>query len=444
MPLPDLSISATFTLVVLGLFAVLLAATTVCHIRESLIHPIVLVNAILAYFVLAPAAYLYATGDFTPMFAEILSTPTQAIATTVTVCVMMYAGLLTSFYALNQFDTPQDWIQSFMTRETDTPMIPLRLLFWVGIVGFVAGLLSYGYYVTVNGGFIRFVSITPRLAFQTVPDTGRYRLLALAGIYGGLVTTWAAARPWVERDNAWTNSRRSIIALAIVSIVSFAVLASFRARWELFVPAAFILAYVYTLDYVADRVFVGAGTVVGVAVVGFSAVEYLLTGHPGAVRAFVNGVVHLPRFQVLLAIVARVPEMVPFQGGVTYTEPFFLARQVLLHHDPHRTFAGTGLAEPYLNFGVLGLVTAGAAFGVLCRITVWVRNAARAPTTSAIARGLYPALLVAVVFLPAMNIMGALRSIWLRIFLPVGIAFCGAWLLGRLQQGTSFSISLRN
>jgi hypothetical protein len=112
--------------------------------------------------------------------------------------------------------------------------------------------------------------------------------------------------------------------------------------------------------------------------------------------------------------------------------------------DPHRTFAGTGLAEPYLNFGVLGLVAAGAAFGVLCRITAWVRSAIRDPATSAIARGLYPALLVSVVFLPAMNIAGALRSVWLRIFLPVVLALCAAWVFGRFRQQPTFPIPFRD
>jgi hypothetical protein len=441
MPLPDLTIPAAFAPAVLGLFAVLLAATTVYHLRESLIHPLVLVNVVLVYFVFAPAAYLLVTGNFVPMFAEILPAPTQAIATTLTVSVAMYVALLVVFYALGWFDGPRDWIRALLTRETATPTIPSRTLFWVGIVGFAAGLLSYAYYVTVNGGFMRFVTITPRLAFQTVPNTGRYRLAALAGVYGGFITTWAAARPCLEGER-WTDNRRTVLALAVVSIVAFAVLATFRARWELLVPAAFALSYLWTLDYVSDRVLIGAGVVVLVAGMAFSAIEYLLTGHPGAAQALINGIVHLPRIQILIAIVARVPETVPFQGGATYTGPFFLAREVLSHHDPHRTFAGTGLAEPYLNFGVLGLVAAGAAFGVLCRITAWVRSVVRA-TTNAIARGLYPTLLVAVVFLPAMNITGALWSVWLRIFLPVGLALCVAWVLGRIRQHPAIPISLR-
>lgn len=49
-------------LLILFVFAVI--GTTYYFIREDLLHPFVLLNGILAYFVLTPAAYLLTTDEF--------------------------------------------------------------------------------------------------------------------------------------------------------------------------------------------------------------------------------------------------------------------------------------------------------------------------------------------------------------------------------------------
>jgi hypothetical protein len=156
--------------------------------------------------------------------------------------------------------------------------IDTNVLLVLGLLGFVVGLMCYLYYVLVNGGFVRFATITPRTTFQQVPNTGRFRFLGTAGLYAGLFVVYTALRGRFERRDLSRTGYALLTALFVV-VMTFAVLR--RSRMNILIPAAYVLLYFHTADRIPRRWIFGAGTVVVTFGIGFSFIESFVAGNGG-------------------------------------------------------------------------------------------------------------------------------------------------------------------
>ncbi|WP_227375269.1 oligosaccharide repeat unit polymerase [Haladaptatus halobius] len=393
-----------------------MAVTTRKFLFESLIHPVVLMNGIVGYFVVFPAIYIVATGRFRFEYES----PFVALAISLAILFGVYLVALFAFH------------QSDFTRYLSAgPRFDRRvanpyLLFWVGLGGFVVGLLFYLYYVNLNGGFGRLLTVTPRTAFQQIPNTGRYRLFGLLGVFGGFITILSALYPAI----ASPSREKSPLLWAVVggaSVITIAIAVSFRARMLILIPAAYLLVYLYTTDVITDRHFVVLGSITVFFGIAFTFIEHLLISSAGIWMLF-EAAIHTARLQVFMVLVDRVPSQYPYQWGETFLRAILIGVDGgPLRYGEHLDIIATGKNRPgvtlsamltgefYLNFGVIGALMSGVLYGLCLKFAYQLRTLEMGYLVNA----LYPVLLVGAVLLFPTNITFGVKAIGLRLLPPL-------------------------
>lgn len=186
-----MAITTVLSFLMLVLLVTGVAVTTYHYAQESLVHPIVLLNGVFSYFIVIPGVYLGMTRNFSVEFPFAFETPEWIFVQTLAICLAMYLSIVVVFERVPVRKTA-------VQRKAPRWQADSGLVLTLGVFGFVVGLLSFGYYVFVNGGPVRLLTVIPRTAFQTVPETARYRIFGLMGIFGGVFTAFTAARPAVE------------------------------------------------------------------------------------------------------------------------------------------------------------------------------------------------------------------------------------------------------
>lgn len=408
-------ISLGFTAVVLG--------TTWHYITDELFHPVVLLNAIMGYYIIAPAWFLLLTGRY--RFEH--SDPLGNLALTLVIAGTTYALILAVYYRTE----PKIRVSPYLP---DASAIDRHILFLIGAIGFAAGVVFYLYYVRINGGFVRLLTITPRTAFSA-PDTARYKFLAFAGIFAGMMTILTAYRPAVRHRRL---SRRDYAILGSVLLVTFLITMTLRSRMNIVIPVAYILLYAETTGRLPREYLLGGAGALFFVGTAYTFVEALVTPHSANLMLVITaGVADTIRLEVLMKIVHAVPESHPYQWGATFVHalgirwpemPMSYGNQAqVIATDNQRdyvTFPALMLGELYLNFGVIGTLIGGGVFGWLLKQTRALRNPPSARTM--VAGGLYPIVLLGVVAMLPTSIQWGFQSIGLRIFVPFVVAIIAA------------------
>lgn len=419
---PWIAIGGTFTVLTFGAVATYVVLD---HVRDDIFHPLVLVSGVLFYYVLVPGTYLFTTGQY--VWPDVNARPHRALLVSTLALFLTYLVIL---FAYRRFELSEStlWSVSLPNRETIDP----DTLGWLGLLGFAAGIAFYLYYVFVNGGFVRLVSVTPRTAFQTVPDTGRFRLLATAGMYAGLITVYLGARPRVERGALSRTGLGLLVALAAISLF---VAVSFRSRMNIAVISAYLLIYVYTADVVSTRTVLGAGVAVVLFGLTFTFIEHSIVGQADLAKLF-RGFVDTIRLEVFTAIVQHVPGELPYQYGATFLYALHVQwpgmplrygeyAQLIVngHNRQNVTFPAMMFGELWMNFGAVGLLAGGGLFGATLKVVYQVRRRAG----GYLARGLYPLALLSVISAMPTSIEWAIKSMVFRLFVPIGLAVLVAY-----------------
>lgn len=396
--------------------------------RRELLHPLVGVSACLAHFVYVPATYLALTGP--PVRAYTYAHPWWTLTRTVALCTAVY---LLAVAAFHWTDAPG------LTAGRRLNDVDERLVRYLGVAGFLVGLASLAYYVALNGSVARLLTVTPRTAFQTVPDTGRYRLLGYTGLFGGFAAVFAAS---YRRVAARTLSPWLAALLAAVAGTTLGAAVLTRARMTMLLPAAFLLVYLYAADRVDERHLAGLGAAVFAFGVSFTYLEYtVLNG--GRTEMVSEAAVHTARLEVLMAVVDAVPGQYPYQRGQTFVRALLVGAEdaglrygdhldllVAGRNRPAITLSAMYVGELYLNFGAPGALVGGALYGAALKVV----SQFRAASESALVRGAYPFFLVGVVALFPTNVSWALKGVALRVFAPLALAVGVAWLLGNASD----------
>lgn len=391
--------------------------TTINRIRDELFHPIVVLNAIVTFYIVGPAWKLTLTGDYKLGHAN----PDGQLAQTLTVIILSYFGILWAYRRT----------QSDSTLPAVLPKwrgIDHRTLFFLGAFGFGAGVLFYLYYVFVNGGFVRLVTITPRTAF-TGPDTARFKFLGYAGLFAGMISMLTAYRPRIVRGDLDT---RDYAILGGVLIVTFLIVISLRSRMNIVVPAAYLLLYTEGTGRLPRRHLVAAGAVLFTFGVGYTFIESLFSAREAnPALLLIGGVLSTARLELLMDTITRVPEAYPYQYGATFLRslgiwwpdaPMAYGNQLELvvygEDRPNLSFPAFMLGEFWLNFGLLGVLAGSAVFGWALKTVSSLRHL----THSTIAMSVYPVLFLGIITAYPTSLSWAFRSVWIRIVLPIGIA----------------------
>lgn len=424
-------------------FGALLAAVTIRYAREELFHPLVCFNAVLVYFVLVPATGILVLGRFSQRYP--LEDAVPLVGTALTILLGAYLLSLLGYHALGRFLATRNRRGHSSVIGTDRltnsrgihHTIDRRVLRWIGAAGLLAGAVFYLYYVLVNGGFGRLLTITPRTAFQTVPNTGRWRFLALMGTIGGFVTICAGLHHRVV-DNT-LRTRDWALALGALVVV-LGIVFSFRVRMPIAAIGLFVLVYAYSADVASDRTFVGAGF--GVVLIGgsFTFVEFALMGTIET-SALVRGFVQFARFDVFLAVVHHVPANHPYQFGSTIigaipvewpSAPLAYGEQLDRMIGGNRsgiTISAMLPGELWLNFGPVGLAIGSFVYGTGLR-GIYVLRRSHHPFATL----LYPALVVVVILLWPTNVLWATKVLIFDFAVPVCLAGIAALAITRYRN----------
>jgi hypothetical protein len=432
---------------VLAAFAAGVGIVTVQRFRENLFHPLVLVGGIMTYYVLVPAAWLLATGGFrVPHRAGAyvtLLTALLVIAAAYTLIVVAYRridiGALARRLGIGA---------SSRGRRTAKERSPPRhrgrdkvaaLLVVFGIAGVTVGLVAYLYYVLINGGFVRLVTISPRTAFQTVPNTGRFKVLGTAGIYAGMITTLVGFRPRIENR---TLPRRTWAGVAGLCAVALLVAVTLRSRMNIAIVGGFLLLYFYGSGWISKRRIVGATAALVVFGLSFSFFERIITRGSINLSLLIHPFISTIRLEIIMEIIRQVPDTHPFQWGGTfwYILPLpidfglFPPRmgnqlEAIVFGTSRKTYTAPAMyiAELWLNFGLVGVLMGSAVYGAALKFVQWTFAGAQ----SVIARGLYPFALLAVLSALPTSVEWAVKSMAIRLGLPIAVALVTAWLVAR-------------
>lgn len=425
---------------VLAVFTVLTGATTYHYGRRDLLHPIVLVNGIMAYFVLVPATYFLATGMAAVPARFGLTNPERALTVALVVLLGMYVVIFVAFRRTSRYETTAvGGTLAGVFNDTNS-----SVLLATGLAGISIGLLIYGYYVFANGGLIRMLTVTPRTAFQTAPNTYRFRLLGLGGVFGGWATILCALRPALERRESTVLSIRQsfpIITLAtVVTSITMFVAVSTRARMVILVPALIVLVYGHTAGWFSQRILVGVGSVVVMIGVSFSVFESLLNGYTiiGIMKTLIHSIVHIPRLTLVMVLTERVPDQASFLYGATIPEAFYID----LPGDPRYgnvvEFIATGTdkeghfasamfpGELWLNFGPVGILVGGVIYGMVLQWTYRLRE-----STNSLVRGIQPIVFICVLLIWPTNLTWGISNLFVRVLMPVLVAIAATLVIQR-------------
>lgn len=430
--------SATFVVLaaaVLLAFVALTAATTYHHARRDILHPIVLVNGIITFFVLIPAAWLLATRlQAFPNYIDIAH-PARSLAIALAALGGMYIVILGAYRYAGRVS-----VTGSLTTAGDDALADVnpRVVLALGVVGFIVGVVNYAVFVYLNGGIIRMFTVTPRTAFYHVPNTLRYQMIGMLGVFGGFATILCALRPAIERSRVrrhnptgFVRSIRVAVAIALVTAITLAVAVSTRARMVILVPLAMLIVYVHTAGWLSRRTVVGVGGFVVAAGLSFSLIESVLLGQrvDVALSTLLHSVVHMPRFALMMVLVESVPGEVGYQWGATLPKAFYLdlpgfprygnlLERIATGTDSKNiSFSAMLPGELWLNFGPVGLAVGGVVYGVALRWTYRLRTSA-----SVLVRGAQPTVFVCVLLLWPTNLTWGIPNLFIRFLVPVAIA----------------------
>jgi len=424
--------------IIISAIVTLGVATTYRHITSSLFHPLVLLNGLFAYYIVIPAAFILATGRFNDRYGYSF----VALSDALLVLGSAYLVILIVYYKLGTVfsNTGASTVRGRDLREYATVLssaVDYQVLTRLGYCGLTVGLLAYGYYIIINGGPMRLLTVTPRTTFQQVPNTARWRWIALSGLFGGTVVTLVGRRARVE---AGRLTRRDLGSIVVPVVVTFLAVVSFRARQPILILGLVVLIYLYTTGRFSDRqIAVASASVVLIGVL-FTFVEFALLGQVSA-TALLKGVVHRARLEVFIGIVTHVPSQYPYQFGSTFIGglPFEWSGLPLTYGQQLSrlfgvetqgvTLSGMLPGELYLNFGIVGVLVGAAIYGAALRV-VWVFGEA---TNSPLMRGIYPVALGMVVLLWPTNVLWATKALVLRLAAPLIAAIVAAILWHRVR-----------
>jgi hypothetical protein len=498
-PLTATALLVTFT----GLIGVTLYQT----LRKDIMHPLVLVSGIFAYFIVIPGAYLLFTG-FQSIPAEFhLSHPMWALVVALIIMLVIYVITLVTFQFGFGFNGIRDldiklsfsslrsilWPRfvpdsrsqpQSMERGERTDLIIDYLdsvnpgvLFCLGLAGFSAGLLTYSGYVWINGGPMHMLTVAERTAVQTVPNTYRFRILGLAGLFGGWTTILCALRPLLERrghekrsstrlhqhrsQSSYTQTRlfggtfsdlknitsfiRSPSAwagmtLILTSAIVLVAAVLTRARMVILVPALILLIYLHTAEWLPQRALLTIGTLVFFVGVTFSAIEKILLGYPlsATISPLLHGFVQTRRLALLMVVLVRVPFEFPFQYGATLLDAVYIDipgfprygnyLEIIAYgvEKENRTLSAMLPGELWLNLGPIGILIGGVVYGLALR---WIYRFQH--VAAPLLRGIYPMALVCVLLLLPSNLTWGIPNLFFRVLAPVIVAIVATLLIQR-------------
>jgi hypothetical protein len=437
---------------VLVVFCALVAATTYRRVQRDLTHPLVLFNGVVAYFVLVPAFVMLAVGYPSPYYGDPFAARLVALVSLLVGYVAVFGGYA-AVPAVHRHRVEAQ-PRSRLRANASTPLPVRGVLRWLrtdshllarlGLLGFGVGAAFYVFYVAINGGLVRLVTVTPRLAFQTVPNTMRFRWLALIGLFGGLVTVGMALRERLEPGLPPLRPRDAAL-LAVVGGGTLFAAVTFRARMLIAILAAYVLVYAYTAGRLSDRRLIEMG-VAAVATVGvFSFIEAALLGGT-RILLLVRGFVQFARLDAFVGLVQRIPSDQPYALGSTFVgaipiqwpgQPPTYGQHldIILGGDkPHHVVSAMLPGELYVNFGVAGLLIGSAIFGGMLYGVTRLRDAG-----DGTARGLYPALVVTVVLAWPTNVFWAAKGLILRLLVPPLMAIAVAHWYRRIDPSGDVS-----
>lgn len=420
----------TPAILVLTAFVVLAGVTTYRYGRHDLLHPVVLVNGIMAYYVLLPAAWFLTTEMAAVPNRFDLARPARALTVALIVLLAMYVIILAAFRYAGRTDREPFRAEAVADANSDA-------LLALGLVGFGVGLLIYAYYVVANGGLVRMFLVPTRTAFQTASGTFIFRLIGLLGVFGGYVTVLCALRPVLERPRA--NPYALAVAGVLTAITLF-VAVSTRARMVILVPALVVFVYAWTAGWLSRHTLVATGTLVVLVGLGFSAFERAAMGYNVAsiIAAAAKGFLQLPRLALVMVVIERVPDVVGYQWGATIPTALHidafgwprygtLTERIAVGRDvPGHSMSAMLPGELWVNFGVVGVLVGGTVYGAALRWAYQLRK-----SSVALVRGVQPALFVCVLLLWPTNLTWGLPKLLVRLLAPVFVAVVVAVVIQR-------------
>lgn len=434
MGVVDFVIPILLLFVLVG-FLVAIAGTTLQYWRDSIVHPLIVVNALTLYFVVIPGGYLSLTAAYRHDFSD----PHGMLLRALAISLVAYLLTIATFTRLD-FSSIHDYIPS-NSRDS----VPPQLLFRIGLFGFLLGVLIYLYYVLINGGFVRLLTVTPRTTFQTVPNTARFKALTLLGTFGGLLTVLTAFTAWNSPDQHQSPPHRGLEKwrLSLVGILVAATLlisVSFRSRFLILIPSAYLLIHFYSARFIRTRHLFGLGGFVVVVGIIFTFLEHLLIGR-ASLDMVIEAAIHTNRLELLALIIDRVPDSYPYLWGETFLRAVWLTNENLHLYGDYIDVLATGddtvgvtrsgmfLGELYVNFGLVGTLVGGVLYGALLKFAYRLRE-----SPNYLIRGAYPAAVVSAAFLLPTNAAWALKSLYFRFFPPLALAVVTVYLYCQLTE----------
>ena len=397
-------------------------------LRERSLDPLLFVTGVFAYFVLAPAVYLTFTRDFAYGHAD----AGVKLAHALVVLLVAYLALLVGYAFIRRLLGESDLV------TLERPAIDSRVLLVLGLAGVAVGAVAFAYFVLVNGGFTRLMTVKPRTAFQTVPETGRFRLLGLTGVFGGWLTVWIALYPVVDDPERSLLSRPGLLLAGSLGLVlAFAVLS--RERLKILYIVVFSVSYAATTSRVDVRQLAVYGAGLVLFGVSFTAVEQAAIGSARFADLF-HSVLNPLRLEALMEVVAAVPEERPYQGGATYLKTFLVDRgagttaygdqvELILRGRNVEAIGFSAMiwGEMWLNFGAAGVLLGSGFYGAAIGAVAWFQRNAATPAF----RGLSAVLVATVaVAIPAASTWIS-KVLFTQTLLPVLLAVTIAYLVGR-------------
>jgi len=418
----------TYSILILVVFVLLAASVIYKHSDHDIFHPLILLTGLFGYFVIVPGMYIALTGEFSSLYTA----GYPALAGALTVLLAAYLVILGAFYFTSRVLESYYGSDSFRYLDHTwhfylggrlNHMGHFRVLTVLGVVGVLLGVVFYEYYVVVNGGHLRLLTVQPRTTFQQEPNMARYRWLAQAGLFGGAATVLLGQRPQLESGNIGI---REIVVAGVPVTLAVAAAISFRARGLVLVLGIYLVIYIYTTGRTADRTVALTAAVV-IAVGGaFSAVEIALigSGPGGSGGSLIEGFVHTARLNVFIGIVTLVPSEYPYQFGSTLVGALPIETGVGSYGEQAAlllgakadgvTLSGMLPGELWLNAGLMGVVGGAAVYGVALRIIYTLRGRA-----SYVVRGIYPVILTSVLLIWTTNVLWATKTLGLQLVMPV-------------------------
>jgi oligosaccharide repeat unit polymerase len=433
------SLLATLATVALLIgFAGTIVTVVYRYIQRDLFHPLVLVTAIMVYYVFLPSV-----GLLTGIRLRFENAHTHLVTELAVALAVIFASFLLIIGAFHRTDFTKRTQTVASKLRTTERIIDMNVLVLLGLLGFVAGLVCYLYYVFVNGGFVRLATVTPRTAFQTVPNTGRFYVLGMGGLYAGLFTVFTGLRRRFERG---VLARGGYLILGGMFVVVMVAAILHRGRMGILLPAAYVLLYLQTSRHVPTKWIIGGGGVVFVFGIAFASFEALFRAGGSFFNLLVRSLFQVSYLETIMIVFRDVPSEYPLQWGGTFLwilmwrfprlPPNYGTQMELIVWGATKkniTLPAMMYGELWLNFWFIGVLVGSVVIGALLKTIYQTRAVERY-----LADGLYPLALLIVMTAITSSIEFAITSVFIRMVAPVLLAICVAWGIARLRQPTGY------